>query len=547
MFTRTGPVGDGRYYVRIEGDGDPDDGDTREYSDGAGVHEERAVLDAGYLELVRLGVKAPADPYVAASIADSDSSLATDTPSGRMWHRYTFDGYGEHEDGRPWSFPENADGVGRLWPLLSGERGEYELANGRDAFSYLQTMHRSANDGYLIPEQAWDVPEPTSFGHTFGKGTGSAAPLAWAMAQYVRLAHGIAAGGPVETPTVVARRYANERQNLTPPSLRVTSPAEQLTTADGRTVVVSGTTNGTNVYVDVNGTRQTVPVRSGAFETVVELPDLRNTVTVVATSKSGGTAAETRTVLSFGERIGGLVDPTGDDNGPGTYVYPANPVYVPGAFDLTSMTAYRDGDSYVFVTGIAGALTNPFGGDQISHQKVNIYLGDGAAAGPAPALPGTNLDTATGWDRVVVVDGRFDQAGVYDTTGTRVAEIDLVGIPETSQIAAVVPASALGDVAGDTTRFGVAMMGNAEAGEGIGYIRPVYDYDYWSTNPMGFVRDWRFGGGAGEVDFGLASKDTDTRDPNAIDIVVGAGQEQSAVMSWQESSPVALPMVPLGD
>ena len=140
-------------------------------------------------------------------------------------------------------------------------------------------------------------------------------------------------------------------------------------------------------------------------------------MTVVATSKSGGTAAETRTVLSYGERIGGLADPAGDDNGPGTYVYPANPVYGPGTFDLTSMTAYRDGDSYVFVTGIAGALTNPFGGDQISHQKVNVYVGDAAAAGPAPALPGTNLDTATGWDRVVVVDGRFDQAGVYDTDG----------------------------------------------------------------------------------------------------------------------------------
>jgi hypothetical protein len=49
------------------------------------------------------------------------------------------------------------------------------------------------------------------------------------------------------------------------------------------------------------------------------------------------------------------------------------------------------------------------------------------------------------------------------------------------------------------------------------------------------------------VDFGLASKDTDTRDPNAIDIVVGPGQEQSAVMDWRTSSPVALPMVPLGD
>ena len=140
MYTTTGPVGDGKYYLRIEGDGDPDDGDSREYSDAAGVHEERAVLDAGFLELVRLGVKAPNDPYVVGSLPETDRSLATDTPSGRMWHRYTYDGYGEQADGSPWTLATG--GIGRLWPLLSGERGEYELANGRDALSHLRTMHR---------------------------------------------------------------------------------------------------------------------------------------------------------------------------------------------------------------------------------------------------------------------------------------------------------------------------------------------------------------------------------------------------------------------
>ena len=221
MYTTTGPVGDGKYYLRIEGDGDPDDGDSREYSDAAGVHEERAVLDAGFLELVRLGVKAPNDPYVVGSLPETDRSLATDTPSGRMWHRYTYDGYGEQADGSPWTLATG--GIGRLWPLLSGERGEYELANGRDALSHLRTMHRSANAGYMIPEQAWDRPEPTSYGHEFGKGTGSAGPLAWAMAQYVRLARGIANGSPVETPRVTSRA-TSPGPRLNPPALTVTSP-----------------------------------------------------------------------------------------------------------------------------------------------------------------------------------------------------------------------------------------------------------------------------------------------------------------------------------
>ncbi|HEX2771988.1 MAG TPA: glucan 1,4-alpha-glucosidase, partial [Micromonosporaceae bacterium] len=369
MYTTTGPVGDGEYYIRIEGDGDPDDGDTREYSDGAGVHPERNILDAGFLELVRLGVKAPDDPYVRGSLAETDASLAQDTPSGRMWHRYTHDGYGEKSDGSPW----DGTGTGRLWPLLSGERGEYTLANGGDARSHLQTMHNSANDGYMIPEQAWDRPEPTTFGHTFGKGTGSAAPLAWAMAQYVRLAHGIADGRPVETPKVVAQRYAAGPQ-LEVPALAVTSPAD-LEIASSTTVRLTGTTSGHHVYVSVNGSKQGVRLSHGPggtnrFDVTLSLPDIRNQLVIVAVGPGGQTNTVTRTVLAYGDRIGGLTDPTADDNGPGTYVYPTNAVYQPGIFDLTALGVYDRGAELAFVTSIRGAITNPFGGDQISHQRI---------------------------------------------------------------------------------------------------------------------------------------------------------------------------------
>jgi glucoamylase len=90
--------------------------------------------------------------------------------------------------------------------LLSGERGEYELAAGRGATTYLQTLANAGNDGYLIPEQVWD--RANQFGFTVGESTGSAAPLNWAAAQYVRLALSIDAGRPVETPTIVTTRYA---------------------------------------------------------------------------------------------------------------------------------------------------------------------------------------------------------------------------------------------------------------------------------------------------------------------------------------------------
>ena len=122
-----------------------------------------------------------------------------------MFYRYNHDSYGENAGtGNGWT---NSFGdKGRLWPILSGERGQYELANGRPATAYLRAMAAAANDGFLIPEQVWDKAD--QFGFTFGKGTGSATPLAWSMAQFVGLAVSIDVGRPVETPKVVSDRNA---------------------------------------------------------------------------------------------------------------------------------------------------------------------------------------------------------------------------------------------------------------------------------------------------------------------------------------------------
>ena len=546
MFTTNGPYGDGRYYVRIDDDGDPNDGSERDFGNAAGVHKENAVVDAGFLDLVRLGVKAPDDPYVAGSLAETDASLATDTPSGRVWHRYTFDGYGEKPDGSPWQF--NTPGTtGRAWPLLGGERGEYEVANGRGGVPFLRTMANTANDGYMIPEQVWDKPgpAPAPFGYEPGKATGSASPLAWAMAQYVRLARAIDAGRPVETPDVVRARYATGAQRSVP-ALELTAPADG-SVADSRQVTVRGTTDAARVYVGVGGDAVAVTPQGGAFEATVSLLRGGNQITVVAQAADGGTNMRQVTVVAFGRRVGGFSDPAGDDNGPGTYVYPTCGCFNQGAFDLTGLDVFTDGPDVLFVARIAGDVRNPFGGDQISLQRFNVYLGS-AAGDAVPALPGTNADTASPWSAAVVGDGRFDSAGVYAPGGTTPAvRGSMLAVPQTHQIAVVVPGAALGGIDLATARYGIAMLGNAEPGEGIGFIRPVYDLDYWSNPPAGmeWVTQFRFGGGAGEIDFGLAGKDTDTRDPNTIDVIVGPGQTQSEVLDWRAASPVRLPMLEL--
>ena len=73
-------------------------------------------------------------------------------------------------------------------------------------------MARVAEDsgGQVIAEQVWDLGPPAGTGARFvpGENTFSATPLAWSHSQLIRLAHSIDAGAPVETPQVVACRYA---------------------------------------------------------------------------------------------------------------------------------------------------------------------------------------------------------------------------------------------------------------------------------------------------------------------------------------------------
>jgi len=104
----------------------------------------------------------------------ADALLKTDTPNGPVWHRYVGDGYGEHQDGRAY----DGAGIGRGWPLLTGERGHYELSAGNDPLPYLEAMAAYASPGGMIPEQVWDAdPIPAAFCSRPGNRLGDAACL----------------------------------------------------------------------------------------------------------------------------------------------------------------------------------------------------------------------------------------------------------------------------------------------------------------------------------------------------------------------------------
>lgn len=160
-----------------------------------------------FLHLVRVGLRAPDDPLVVDTVKVADALLRVQTPAGPAWHRYVGDGYGEHADGSPF----DGAGCGRAWPLLSGERGHYELAAGRDPLPYLQSMAAMVGRCGLMPEQIWDEASSPRQWLTLGRPTGSAMPLVWAHAEFVKLAASRALRRPYDRPEAVWRRYGGHR------------------------------------------------------------------------------------------------------------------------------------------------------------------------------------------------------------------------------------------------------------------------------------------------------------------------------------------------
>jgi glucoamylase len=203
-----------RHYIRINPvdiadphpDEDPNRGllSIRNRPPGSQVEfPAKEVVDAGFLELVRYGIRKADDPLIEDSLRVVDAVLKVDTPFGPCWRRYNHDGYGQREDGGPYQ----GWGKGRAWPLLTGERGHYELAAGRDVKPFIQAMEGFAKATGLLPEQVWDEADRPELRLYLGRPTGSAMPLMWAHAEYIKLLRSAADGQVFDLIPVVAERY----------------------------------------------------------------------------------------------------------------------------------------------------------------------------------------------------------------------------------------------------------------------------------------------------------------------------------------------------
>jgi glucoamylase len=175
------------------------------------VFPANEIVDAGFLELVRYGIRPPQDPLIVDSLRVTDALLRVETPAGPCWRRFNHDGYGQAEDGGPYT----GTGRGRAWPLLTGERGHYELAAGREARPYLRTMEHLSTSTGLLPEQVWDAADIPTAHQFLGRPTESAVPLAWAHAEYIKLTRSIEDRQVFDRIPEVADRYLHQ---VGPPS-----------------------------------------------------------------------------------------------------------------------------------------------------------------------------------------------------------------------------------------------------------------------------------------------------------------------------------------
>ena len=148
------------YFIRLSKTGDPNAAVTYNVGNGGPTLDQRDVIDAGFLELARLGILPANDADITNSLSVVDATIKSDTSNGPGWHRYNGDGYGDDAvTGSPWA--PSGKGTGHLWPALTAERGAQSLQTGdvAGAAQLLDAMAQFSSGVGLIAEQSWELPD----------------------------------------------------------------------------------------------------------------------------------------------------------------------------------------------------------------------------------------------------------------------------------------------------------------------------------------------------------------------------------------------------
>ncbi|HKE63186.1 MAG TPA: glucodextranase DOMON-like domain-containing protein [Micromonosporaceae bacterium] len=560
--TTNGPLSSDPYFIRLSKTGDPNAAISYNVGNGGPTLDQRQVIDAGFQELVRLGELSAADPDVANSLKVVDATIEKQTPSGTGWLRYNGDGYGDCDvasgndcsvQGAPW--PPTGKGTGHIWPVLSAERGEQDLATGQAASAgqLLAAIDTMSSGVGLVPEQVWDTtdvlaspygtdPAVASIGLRNGHPDGSAAPLTWGAGSQVRLTADLTAGRVLEKPTQTVQRYVTHTQGATP--LTVTSPADQTAATSpidvAGTAAAGATIDVADVATDQNSATThvtTTAAEDGSFAVTIPPAAGNNVLVITSTAADGGTAQVVRSVVSDvvnGTLLFDQTDPTGDDNGPGNYAYPTASDFHAGAFDLTDFQVYDTGSTVTF--RVQTRDLSPTFGSPEGAQLVDVYVHEPGASptstdpsfdalNPEPAQRNYQIDPADAWSRLIEVQG-FGQRFIDANTNT-VGTVAISANAISRYITFAVDKAALGGTPTSGWAFTVTLTG--QDGFSADQART------FAATPQPF----NFG------ECAASSADPHcTFDPNLVpkvmDTVVPSGVLQSDELDYTQHSPVVL-------
>jgi glucan 1,4-alpha-glucosidase len=572
--TTTGPDAP-RYFIRLSKTGDPDAAISYSLGNGGPTLDQRAVIDGGFQELVRLGELPVTDPDVQASLKVLDKQISVPTPSGTGYYRYgsdaatgSADGYGDcfqpsqtscRTTGAPW--PPTGTGTGHLWPNLSGERAESDLAAGSasGAQALLQAMVTFSSGVGLVPEQAWEDPDlpaspygsdpaTASIGFTKGKAAGSASPLTWAQAQEVRLIASMGAGHNVDTPALTTARYVTSGPPAKLP-VTITAPAAGSTLATATASVTGTTAPGAAVTVHSDDTTtgaaatvaSTTAGTDGSFSVTVPVSFGTNAITATATAMKGagevgggrstGYAQITVTNEGGGSTVLDVTDPSGDDNGPGTYQYPTDASFHAGAFDLTRFQVLSDG-TFAYLRTTLRNLDPTFGvtdGAQLLDVYVHVPGASATSTGAAFASRNYAIAEAGAWSQRIEVQG-FAAPAWADAGGKSVGTASVLAEQSDRTITIALPEAQSGTPA---SGWGFSVVLTGQDGFGTDQARN------FTPTPGGFTFGVCAPGGTAPV----CAADPGTV-PKAMDVLTPAGVSQATELD-PTRGPVAIQPVPV--
>ncbi len=190
-----------------------------------------------------------------------------------------------------------------------------------------------------------------------------------------------------------------------------------------------------------------------------------------------------------------VVDPEGDDFGPGTYSYPTDSVFSAKAFDLKNFRVAYDENNIIFKVELFGPIPNPWGSpNNLAIQTIDIYIDTdpGNGTGARKLLPGRNLSLPAdhGWDYAIWAEGWTPQILSPDSETLEPKEISsadykIIVDPTSRSVTIRVAKSLFEDSNPENWGYAVVIMGQeGYPSSGVWRIRDVEEN----------AAQWRFGG-----------------------------------------------------